>query len=70
MKDNKTIDAIIKLLDVGGLTLEDLRSAPLQQVINFRTSAHHWYQLADVEVKRVESTRLLSEAEREIAARH
>jgi hypothetical protein len=58
MTDNKTIDAIIKLLDVGGLTLEDLRSAPLQQVINFRTLAHHWYQLADIEVKkRVESTR-------------
>jgi hypothetical protein len=41
MTDNKTIDAIIKLLvDVGGLTLADLRSAPLQQVINFRTLAH------------------------------
>ena len=58
MTDNKTSDAIIKLLDVGGLTLEDLRSAPLQQVINFRTLAHHWHQLADVEVqKRVEHTR-------------
>jgi hypothetical protein len=58
MKDNPKIDAVIKLLDAGGLTLEDLRSAPLQQVINFRTLAHHWHQLADVEVqKRVEHTR-------------
>jgi hypothetical protein len=57
-EDNLKIDAVIRLLDVGGLTLEDLRSAPLQQVINFRTLAHHWHQLADVEVrKRVEQTR-------------
>jgi hypothetical protein len=57
MKDNLKIDAVIKLLDAGGLTLEDLRSAPLQQVTYFRTMAHHWYQLADVEVKkRVEQT--------------
>ena len=58
MKFNPKIDEVIRLLDAGGLTLEDLRSAPLQQVTNFRTLAHHWYQLADVEVrKRVESTR-------------
>jgi hypothetical protein len=55
--DNPKINMVIKLLDAGGLTLEDLRSAPLPQVINFRTLAHHWYQLADVKVKkRVEQT--------------
>jgi uncharacterized protein YutE (UPF0331/DUF86 family) len=58
MKDNELIDSIIKALDAGGLTSEDLRTAPLAQVINLRNLLHHWHQLSDAEVqKRVEATR-------------
>jgi hypothetical protein len=58
MKDNAVIDAIIKCLDAGGLTREDLHTAPLAQLINFRNLCDHWHQLADAEIqKRVEATR-------------
>ena len=36
VRDNQTIDAVIKLLDVGFITYEDLRSAPAAQPINLR----------------------------------
>jgi hypothetical protein len=58
MKDSKAIDAVIKLLDAGGLTREDLRIAPLEQVINLRNLLDHWCQIAEGEIQdRVERTR-------------
>jgi hypothetical protein len=57
MKDSKAIDAVIKLLDAGGLT-QDLRIAPLEQVINLRNLLDHWCQIAEGEIQdRVERTR-------------
>lgn len=58
MKDNKTIDAVIKLLDVGGITHEDLRTAPVAQMINIRKFASEWHAFANAEIQeRVEATR-------------
>jgi hypothetical protein len=58
MQDNTKIDAVIKLLDIGGITLDDVRTAPLAQVINLRNLLHHWHQLTDAEIQaRVERTR-------------
>jgi len=34
MRDNKTIDGVIKLLDVGGITHEDLGSGPAAELLN------------------------------------
>jgi len=57
-KDNKTIDAVIKLLDVGGITHEDLRAAPVAQLINPGNLPGEWHAFANAEVqKRVEPTR-------------
>jgi hypothetical protein len=58
MNDNAKLDAVIKLLDIGGITLADVRSAPLAQVVNLRNLLHHWHQLTDAEIQaRVERTR-------------
>jgi hypothetical protein len=58
MNDNAVIDAITKCLDAGGLTRDDLSTAPLAQIINFRNLLYHWHSLAEAEVqKRVEATR-------------
>jgi hypothetical protein len=58
MNDNAVIDAIIKCLDAGGLTREDLQSAPLAQLLNFRNLCSHWHELTDAEIqKRVEESR-------------
>jgi hypothetical protein len=58
MIDNKAIDSIIKVLGVGGVTIDDLRSAPLGQVVNLCNLLSHLHQLADAEVQdRVERMR-------------
>jgi hypothetical protein len=36
MKDRKKIYAVAWLLDAGGLTLADIRGAPVAQLINLR----------------------------------
>jgi hypothetical protein len=51
MTDNKKIDAAIKALDVGGVTLADLRSAPLEQVVKLRNLLGQWQKLAEAEVQ-------------------
>jgi hypothetical protein len=58
MRDNPKIDAVIKLLDAGGLTREDLHTATLAQVIKLRNVLYNWHELADLEIeKRVEQAR-------------
>jgi hypothetical protein len=57
VKDNAKIDAVIKLLDAGGITREDLSTALLAQVINLRNLCSHWHMLATAEIdKRVEAS--------------
>jgi hypothetical protein len=52
------MDSVIKLLDVGGITHEDLRAAPVAQLINLRNLPGEWHAFANAEVqKRVEPTR-------------
>lgn len=58
MRDNKTTDAVIRRLDVGGITHEDLRSAPVAQLINLRNLPGRVAAFANAEIqKRVEATR-------------
>jgi hypothetical protein len=59
VNDNKFIDHAIRILDPKiGITRDDLRSAPLTQIIKLRARLEHWHQQANAEVeKRVEETR-------------
>jgi hypothetical protein len=57
-RTTRPIDAVIKGLDVGAITHEDLRTAPVAQLINLRNLLGEWHAFANAEIqKRIEATR-------------